>query len=78
MRREFLVEFYLASDLTPQVVSQLLASRRGDTEAMSEALRTDYNAADDPKRAWVIHYELTLCKAEIEWLNQMEIQISSQ
>lgn len=78
IRREFLLKLYLASHLTPQDVIVLLASRRGETEAAVDALRTEHASTSDPKRAWVINYELTLCEAEIDWLNQMESQIGTE
>jgi PadR family transcriptional regulator, regulatory protein AphA len=77
IRREFLLKLYLASHMTAQELLMILATRRGETEAALKNLHAKRDSANDPKRAWVINYELSLCKAEIDWLDQIETQIAA-
>lgn len=76
IRREFLLKLYLASDLTRQDLLSLLAARRGETEATLRNLDAEKQEMSTPNEIWVIHYEMSQCKAEIDWLNQVEAQIS--
>jgi DNA-binding PadR family transcriptional regulator len=77
IRREFLLKLYLASNLPRQDLLLLLATRRGETEAALRTLDVEKNTVSSPHETWVIFYEMARCKAEIEWLNQVEAQISA-
>ncbi len=77
IRREFLLKLYLANNLPRQDLLLLLATRRGETEAALRSLDDEKNTANSPHETWVIHYEMSQCKAEIDWLNQIEAQISA-
>lgn len=75
IRREFLLKLYLARDLPAREVLALVATRREETEAMLTALQTEKNSVTDPKEAWVMDYALSVCQAEINWLEKVESQI---
>ena len=77
IRREFLLKLYLAINLPRQDLLSLLATRRGETEAALRSLDDEKIAASSPHETWVIHYEMSRCKAEIDWLDQIEAQISA-
>lgn len=72
IRREFLLKLYLGKDLPREDLQTLLKARRGETEAQVKSLRAEIKTADDPHQTWVIDYALSLCKAEIDWINQLE------
>ncbi len=75
IRREFLLKLYLAKDLPAQTLREMLATRRGEAETMLTALRDEMKGISNPRQAWVMDYALSLCKAEIDWLAQVEGQI---
>ena len=75
IQREFLLKLYLAKYLTTREVQLLLATRRGQTEAALRSLKADKSSVDDPQQAWMIGYALSMCEAEIEWLEQIEHQV---
>lgn len=75
VRREFLLKLYLARHLSTEDLQSLLASRKNETEARLKSLRAEIESAKSPHQVWVIDYALSLCKAEIDWLAQLEAQI---
>jgi len=74
-QREFLLKLYLAKYLTTDEAKILLATRREQTETTLHALKADKASAHDPRQAWMIGYALSMCKAEMDWLEQIEHQI---
>lgn len=75
VRREFLLKLYLAKDMAADDVRQLLATRRGETEATLKSLRMEMKTVMNARHAWVLDYALSLYQAEMDWLNQLEAQI---
>ena len=74
-QREFLIKVYLAAKLAPEQLNALVTAQRMQKEATCRALRADQAAADDLSQVWMIDYALSLCQAEIDWLEQIEHQI---
>lgn len=77
IRREFLLKLYLGKDLPPSELLGLVVARRGEAEAMLKTLRTEQKTISNPRQAWVMEYALSLCKAEIDWLTQLESKIGA-
>ncbi len=77
VRREFLLKLYLAKDLSEKDLLVLLSARRGETEALLRFLRMQREGKDGDNlhRKWVMDYALSLCRAEMDWLKQLESQI---
>jgi len=75
IRREFLLKLYLAKDLPAQELLNMLATRRDEVESLFKTLRAELKTAKNPRQAWVVNYALSVCKAEIDWLSQLETQI---
>ncbi|HEX2618610.1 MAG TPA: PadR family transcriptional regulator [Phototrophicaceae bacterium] len=77
IRREFLLKLYLGKDLPPDDLLSLVASRRGEAEALMRSLRMEQKGkvTGNPRQAWVMDYAMSMCKAEIDWLMQLEARI---
>lgn len=75
IRREFLLKLYLGKDLPASDLRSLVAGRREETEALLRNLRAEQKAISNPRQAWVMDYALSLCKAEIDWLAQLEARL---
>jgi len=75
IRREFLLKLYLARDLSPQQLMILVTNRMDEARAMWRALVAEKDEINNPRQAWVMDYALSLCKAEMEWLQQLEAKI---
>lgn len=75
IRREFLLKLYLGKDLPAEDLLSLLSSRRDEAEAMMRSLKTGQKGGSNPRQAWVMDYALSLCRAEIDWLAQLEAKI---
>jgi PadR family transcriptional regulator, regulatory protein AphA len=75
IRREFLLKLYLGKDLPAEDLQSLVSSRRDEAEAMLRTLRAEQKGVNNPRQAWVMDYALSLCKAEIDWLAQLQAQI---
>jgi DNA-binding PadR family transcriptional regulator len=75
VRREFLLKLYLADYLPTNELQLLLAARRGQAERTLQALREQCAAVENRRQVWLIKYELALCQAEIDWLNQVEREV---
>ena len=76
--REFLIKLYLAKTLAPEQMMLLVTARRAQQEAICRSLKVDKDMADDPRQVWMINYALSMCRAEIDWLEQIEHQIDKQ
>ncbi|MAS32802.1 MAG: hypothetical protein CL610_02270 [Anaerolineaceae bacterium] len=74
-RREFLTKLYLAKYLSTDEVLRLLSVRRGHIEAAVQTLAADQGRAAEARQAWIISYALSMHKAELDWLEQIEHQI---
>jgi PadR family transcriptional regulator, regulatory protein AphA len=72
IKREFLLKLYLAKALDPQQLRALVDDRRDEIEARLRSLRAEKKEADSPQQIWVLDYALYLCRAEIDWLKQLE------
>lgn len=75
VKREFLLKLYLAKGLPDDTLRSLLAKRRDDTEAQLKTLKAEMKSASDRYQEWVIDYALSIAKAEIEWITQLEAQL---
>lgn len=75
VKREFLLKLYLAKDLSPSFLRSLIAHRREEIETMRSALYDEQNTVEHPQHAWITNYALSLCKAELDWLEQIEAEI---
>ncbi len=75
VKREFLLKLYLTKHLNTDEVQALLATRRQQTQATLQSLWADKAAADDLQQVWMISYALSMCQAEMEWLEQIEHQV---
>jgi len=76
VRREFLLKLYLGKDLKQEDVLKLLANRRDETRAKLKLLKAERKRCKDKQQTWVMEYALALCKAEMDWLNQVEAQVA--
>jgi len=76
VRREFLLKFYFASDLAEQELLSLLTRRRDEMKSRLESLRAERNDNTNPRERWIIDYAITIYRAEMDWLQQVEKQIS--
>lgn len=77
VRREFLLKLYLAKDLPAQHLLKLITNRRDEIEATLQTLRAEKEGVSNPYQAWVVDYSLSLCEAEIDWLQQLEHRIGA-
>jgi len=75
IRREFLLKLYLGKDLPAEDLLSLVSSRKDEAEAMLRTLRAEQKGIIHPRQAWVMDYALSLCKAELDWLAQLQAQI---
>lgn len=75
VKREFLLKLYLAKGLPQDSLRGLLAQRRGEAEAQLRSLRAEIGSTSDQHQTWVIDYALSLCKAELDWLSQLEAKL---
>lgn len=76
VRREFLLKLYLAKNLPKQDLLELVANRRDETEALLRALHQEKAQAHDTQQIWVADYALSLCKAEMDWLENLATQLA--
>jgi DNA-binding PadR family transcriptional regulator len=76
VKREFLLKLYFAKDSSHQDLRRLLAKRRADTQAKMDSLIAVHDTISNPRRQWIVAYALSMCRAELEWLKQMEQQIA--
>jgi PadR family transcriptional regulator, regulatory protein AphA len=75
IRREFLLKLYLAKDLPAQDLRDMVATRRDEVETLFKTLRAELKTAKTPRQMWVVNYALSMYKAEMDWLLQLEAQI---
>lgn len=76
VRREFLLKFYLASNFAGQDLHALLSRRRDEMRSKLESLRTERKDTDNLRQRWIIDYAIMIYRAEMDWLQNMEKQIS--
>lgn len=77
VKREFLLKLYLAKDMPPEGLRGLIVSRRSEIEATMRTLQDEKNGVSNTYQAWVVDYSLSLCEAEIDWLQQLEDRIGA-
>lgn len=75
IKREFLLKLYLAKDLSQTHLQSLVSTRRDQIEETLKTLTTEPEEANNPWQRWIVKYTLSLCKAEIDWLDDLESQI---
>jgi DNA-binding PadR family transcriptional regulator len=75
VRREFLLKLYLAGHHMPDQVLNLISTRRGQTEAVLRSLNSERLTISDPEQGWLLNYAITMCRAELDWLDQIEQQL---
>jgi PadR family transcriptional regulator, regulatory protein AphA len=76
IRREFLLKLYLAKDMQKRDLLGLLAQRRDEMETLLKTLNAEKQASNEPQQVWVMEYALSLCKAEMDWIQRLEAQFS--
>jgi DNA-binding PadR family transcriptional regulator len=75
IRREFLLKFYFASNFAEQELHALLTRRRDEMRSKLESLRAERSETSNPRQQWIIDYAITIYRAEIDWLQQVEKEI---
>lgn len=75
IRREFLLKLYLAKDLPKQELQAMVINRRDETAAQLRLLDVERDDAHNPHQQWVMDYALLICRAEMDWLKQLEAQL---
>lgn len=76
VRREFLLKFYLASNFAGQDLLALLNRRRNEMQSKLESLRLERSDTTNLRQKWIIDYAIMIHRAEMDWLQHMETQIS--
>jgi len=77
VRREFLLKLYFAKDIAEQELRTLLNRRRDDMQAKLASLRAERDAITDPREQWIVDYAMFIYRAEMDWLQQVEAQITA-
>lgn len=78
VRREFLLKLYLARDFSPQDLGALLRQRQTEMQTQLDELCEEQASAngDVPdNEVWVRQYAVELCRAELNWLNRLMVEI---
>ncbi|MCU0496037.1 MAG: PadR family transcriptional regulator [Anaerolineae bacterium] len=75
IRREFLLKLYLSQDLSEHEVQTMLAVRKREIQTLLKTLRAEQKRIQHPRQVWIMDYALSLCQAELEWLDNLETQI---
>jgi len=75
VKREFLLKLYLSKHLSIPQLRTLIADRRDEMAATMQALHEESQEIETQQQAWVMQYALSLCKAEMDWLKQLEAEI---
>jgi len=75
VKREFLLKLYLAKNLSAQHIHSLVSNRRDQMTEKLDNLKAEKQAVNNPWQKWVVNYTLSLCKAEIDWLDELKAQI---
>lgn len=75
VRREFLLKLYLARHLGEQELRAIVANRRLETEMLLRTLTADNRSAKTAEEQWIADYALSMCQAEMNWLERFEAQL---
>jgi PadR family transcriptional regulator, regulatory protein AphA len=75
IKREFLLKLYFAKNLPQAELQRLLTERRDATQARLDHLCAERDALQDSRQRWIVDYSVSLCRAEMDWLTQLEQQI---
>ncbi|MCB9453530.1 MAG: PadR family transcriptional regulator [Anaerolineaceae bacterium] len=77
IRREFLLKLYLAHDLPTADLQAMVRARREEVTDMLTRLRVEREVAQTPQQIWIIDYALQLGEAELEWIRNIQKQITT-
>lgn len=72
VRREFLLKLYFARNLPEDELLTLLEQRRDTTRALLDSLHAERDELDETHQRWIVDYALSLCQAEIDWLQRVK------
>jgi len=75
VKREFLLKLYFAHNLSTPVLQGLLTQRRDELRTKLDTLCAERDTIDDMRHQWIVDYSISICRAEMNWLEQMESQI---
>jgi DNA-binding PadR family transcriptional regulator len=75
IKREFLLKLYFAKELSASDLQKLVAERRNATQARLDNLCAELDMLEDTRQRWILDYSMALCRAEMDWLKQLEQQI---
>jgi PadR family transcriptional regulator AphA len=80
IRRDFLLKLFMARNLPPADMLDMLLQRRDCMEtqlAEQEQATRSLNGNTPPNQVWVSEYVVEMCKAELVWLSRVIAQIES-
>ena len=72
VRREFLLKLYLARHLDEPELKAMVAGRRTEAEMLLRTYEADKRNAKTAEQVWIADFSLSLCQAEIVWLQRFE------
>ncbi len=75
VKREFLLKLYFANNLPAEHLKIMISERQKAVETLQETSRAERNLLNNPWQVRIVDYTLAMCKAELEWLKQLELEI---
>ena len=76
MKRDFLLKVYFAKDLPASYLRAMVVQRRKEVETLLQTLREEKDEVRNPWHKHVMGYTLSMCMAEIDWLDQLESELN--
>lgn len=76
IKREFLLKVYFAQEMPSKDLRQMLLRRREEMQARLSSLFHEREATNDPRQKWILDYTLSMYQAEINWLEQVQSELS--
>lgn len=76
IKREFLLKLYLAQEMPPQDLRKMLLQRHEEMQVRLASLYQEREALNDPRQKWILDYALSMYQAEINWLEQVQDEMS--
>ncbi|MEQ8672301.1 MAG: PadR family transcriptional regulator [Aggregatilineales bacterium] len=76
LKREFLLKVYFAKDLPANDLRAMVIQRRKEVETLLQTLREEKDKDSNPWHKQVMDYTLSMCMAEIDWLDQLESKLN--
>ena len=76
VKREFLLKLFFAANVSHMDSYTLISERRTKTEQLLSRLKTQRETTSNHRRLWLIDYEIAICRAELQWLDRIEQEIS--